>query len=73
MLQLLHLTCSHLRSKEFISIHKSCVPHSRDTTKYTHTGVHSDVAQESVHIKQAQHFDPSLKSLICVYDLLEYM
>ena len=35
MLQLLHVTSSHLRSKEFISIHKVCIPHSKDTTKCT--------------------------------------
>ena len=33
-----YVTSSHLRSKEFISIHKPCIPHSthsRDTTKRT--------------------------------------
>ena len=27
-----YITFSHLRSKEFISIHNSCIPHSRDAT-----------------------------------------
>ena len=31
----MYVTSSHLRSKEFISIHKPCIPHSRDTTKCT--------------------------------------
>ena len=31
----IRLTSSHLRSKEFISIHKPCIPHSGDTTKCT--------------------------------------
>ena len=35
MLQHINVTFSHLRSKEFISVHKSCVPHSRDTTECT--------------------------------------
>ena len=30
-----YVTSSHLRSKEFINIHKPCMPHSRDTTKCT--------------------------------------
>ena len=31
----INVTSSHLRSKEFISVHKPCIPHSRDTTKCT--------------------------------------
>ena len=35
IIQLPNVTSSHLRSKELISIHKSCIPHSRDTIKCT--------------------------------------
>ena len=43
-----NVTLSHLRSKEVTGIHKSCIPHSRDTTKCKPvSGLHSDVARES--------------------------
>ena len=42
----MYVTLSHLRSKEFISIHKPCIPNSRDTTKCTPV-YNSDVARES--------------------------
>ena len=32
---IIYVTFSHFRPKEFISTHKSCIPHSRDTTKRT--------------------------------------
>ena len=57
MYVLMHIvTFSHLRSKEFIDIHLSCMPHSRDTTKCRamYNNVHADVAWKMVHIKEAQ-------------------
>ena len=34
-LQILYVTLSHLRSKEFQRIHKPCIPHHRDTSQCT--------------------------------------
>ena len=38
-----YVTLSCLRSRELKSIHKSCIPLSRDTTN----GIHSDVLPEN--------------------------
>jgi len=35
LLQVCHVTLSHLRSKEFQRIHEPCIPHHRDTSKCT--------------------------------------
>ena len=43
----MNVTFSHLRSMEFISVHMSCTTHSRDATKCSYTGVHSDAVWES--------------------------
>ena len=52
---------AHLRSKEPMSIHKSYyIP----GIQLMSTSAHSDVAWESVHIKQLQRFDLSPKPLI---------
>ena len=56
---------SHLRSKEFINVHKS-----RDTTKCTLVYIQMHIARECGYIKQAQHFDPSPSSLIWLQLLL---
>ena len=59
-----YVTISRLRSKETMMIDKSCIPHSKNTTECTLVYINGKV----LHIKQAQHFDSSYKSLIEVYD-----
>ena len=49
-----NVTSSHLRLKEFINIHKPCIPHSRDTTKCTPVYIqmqHRKVVLSSLYIR----------------------
>ena len=55
----------HLRSKEITGIHKSCIPHSRATTKCKPVYIQMSPGKV-VHIKHAQRFDLRLKSLIMI-------
>ena len=48
----IRMVFSQLRSKKPIMIHKSCVPHSRETAKCMYTGVYSDVVGKILHFKQ---------------------
>ena len=59
VLQLLHVTLSHLRSKEFQRIYLPCIPQHRETSKCTLVYIEMYPQESGCTSKRASHFHQS--------------